>query len=334
MTSSSRHHSQYIYQASAYGLAGEIEHPVSQSVAAQASCTLGGAGRQTSRSSKNLDLPSFLCFDVAYTEVGGSFDECHDVHTSYAYSVIEGLNIADVITADRVVSRLTIYSLPHGDEQGEHSYDITGSCFENLRIAGHKIEIPDLVYRSNEQVFMAQCKAIGNFNDSFEDTECAEIDEVNLEEDNIPPWLLNALGELRGTTELSPTFHSRCREAMYAALPFNRLPNEAPKEPHIQITTEYSGMDDKKFLNADDDGSRECKSIAYSIHVPKFGIVRLAELLREPSAIRLKMLRVQICSSVAGNFDVADAEIAWAESHQKQADGLSGQEISHSINGP
>lgn len=317
MTRSS-HHCQYMYQASAYGLAGEIERPVRQSVPTQASTILVGSGGRTSQRVKNFNLIPFLSFHEAYTEVGGSYDECQNVHTSFAYSVIEGLNIADIVTADRVVSRMVI----HSPKEGEHSYDITGSYFENLRIAGHKVEI-DLIGQSNEQVFIAQCKHFedqhfSSLEEKIDEILEEKIDEIAIEEHDTPHWLLDALRELRGTAELSPSFHSRCQEAMYTALSIR-----APKELHIQEKkgVEYLDLFGEKSIN---DGSRKCKNRAYSIRVPKFGVVHLFELLVERSAVRLTMLRVQLASGATGNFNVADAEIVWAESHQKPADGLPG----------
>ena len=50
----------------------------------------------------------------------------------------EGLNVADMLTADHV-SRMAVYY--SADNKSEASYDITGSYFENLRIAGHKIDV-------------------------------------------------------------------------------------------------------------------------------------------------------------------------------------------------
>jgi len=63
----------------------------------------------------------------AYAEVGGSYDDCHGIHTTHAWSVLEGVNIADMLTADRVVSRMAVYY--RADDSGEASYDITGSYF-------------------------------------------------------------------------------------------------------------------------------------------------------------------------------------------------------------
>src|SRR5262249_21329240 len=77
----------------------------------------------------------------AHTEVGGSYDECHNIHTTYAYSSLEGVNVGDVLTADRVVSRLYIYAPGDPADQGELSFNITGSHFDNLIIAGDEVDV-------------------------------------------------------------------------------------------------------------------------------------------------------------------------------------------------
>src|ERR1051326_2582860 len=173
MSKCSRRHLQYFYNASAYGLAGEIERPMRHSIPMQAATTLAGSGGRGFQRIENFSAPPHVSFDAAYTEVGGSFDECHNQHTTFAYSVIEGLNIAGMITADRIVARMAIYSPeappdpekpPTGagslakpapqqaksgtteqttpPESQEHTFDITGSYFENLRIAGYVIDMP------------------------------------------------------------------------------------------------------------------------------------------------------------------------------------------------
>jgi hypothetical protein len=134
------HHCSHTYHASAFGVSGEILRPAQRSIAAQAATTLApGGGRGFSRID-NFQADGLLSFSAAYTEVGGSFDVCHELHTSYASSVIEDLNIADVVKADRVVSRIAVYSPLEGSDE-EPSFDITGSHFENLRICGHHIDV-------------------------------------------------------------------------------------------------------------------------------------------------------------------------------------------------
>src|SRR5215467_4253410 len=133
------HHSQYVYSASAYALAAEFERPKKHSLAPQASVVLAGHGGHGSNRIPGQKVDGLVSFKEAYSEVGGSYDDCHGIYTTHAWSVIEGVNVADMLTADRVVSRMAIYH--SADGKSEASYDITGSYFENLRIAGHPIEV-------------------------------------------------------------------------------------------------------------------------------------------------------------------------------------------------
>ena len=114
-------------------MSGELLRPAQRSIAAQAATTLAPGGGRGFQRIDNFQLDGILSFRAAYTEVGGSFDECHNIHTSYATSVIEGLNIADMVKADKVVSRVAVYSPIEGSDE-ESSFDITGSHFENLRV--------------------------------------------------------------------------------------------------------------------------------------------------------------------------------------------------------
>src|SRR5713226_2694973 len=135
----SRHHSQHMYHASAYSVAAEFERPKKHSLSPQASVVLAGHGGHGSNRASAYSVDGLISFKNAYSEVGGSFDDCHGIHTTHAWSVVEGLNVADMLTADRIVSRMAVY---HPTTDGsEASYDITGSYFENLRIAGHPIEV-------------------------------------------------------------------------------------------------------------------------------------------------------------------------------------------------
>ena len=134
-----RHHSQHMYQASAYSVSAEFERPKKHSMAPQASVVLAGHGGHGSNRASAYNADGLISFKNAYSEVGGSFDDCHDKHTTHAWSVVEGLNVADMLTADRVVARMAVYHDP--TDGSEATYDITGSYFENLRIAGHSVEL-------------------------------------------------------------------------------------------------------------------------------------------------------------------------------------------------
>src|SRR5262245_57574622 len=98
-------HSHHFYHASAFGLAGELLRPHRHSIPTQAATVLATGGGRGSQRVENFRFDGMISFDAAYVEVGGSYDPCHNRHTTYAHSVIEGLNIADMVKADRVVAR-------------------------------------------------------------------------------------------------------------------------------------------------------------------------------------------------------------------------------------
>lgn len=269
-------HSQYFYHASAYGLSAEIERPVRQSVPAQATSALGiGGGRGTSRVEKFCATP-FICFDAAYTEVGGSYDECHNIHTTYAYSVIEGLNIADMVTADRVVSRMLTYSPEVGDEEGEHSYDITGSYFQNLRIAGHLIDIKLSTHRFHDH------NTYSKFEKAYHGGEA----------DDLLPWGSQSDKQLSQLEKLEDQYHALSGIGKRAKQWKGRRPSKGGSywcsaAGHLDLQKQVDGT--------------ELQGFGGIILIPKFGVVHLAQMLVHKDQRRLTMFHVQMCSTSQGN---------------------------------
>lgn len=315
----SRSHSQHLYQASAYSVSAEFERPKKHSLAPQTSVVLASHGGHGSNRASAYNVDGLISFKNAYSEVGESFDDCHGIHTTHAWSVVEGLNVADILTADRIVSRMTVYHSP--TDGSEVSYDITGSYFENLRIAGNKVDTdPDVIWRSNDRVFAADFKTVAHTRQFYRNFagDDGEIGRIRDEEPDAPKWLTEAFGELRGISELSPTFHSRCRQAMDEVLRFNSRRNRFwNKDTLMQQPTDnecsYFNMACDNESSVFKAISDEAKNIAYSISVPDFGVIRLAEVLVQRSSVRLKMIQVQISTEIIGNLDVANAEITCIE---------------------
>jgi len=297
MSNCSRHHSQYFYHASAYGLAGEIERPSRHSIPTQAATVLGAGGGRGYQRVENFSFDGIISFKAAFAEVGGSFDECHNRHTSYACSVIEGLNILDVVTADRVVSRMAIYSpiypsreeraqgkkpkpnSEEGDETGEHSFDITGSHFQNLRVAGHliNVKLATHVFRKHN---------------TYSKIAKAPKDTVN--------WILGSKFSGLKKDELA-----RLEDTYHAIGGMG------------EIVQQWTGKEDRTdagrfiFSPANDlklsdhiAGDTELEGFGSFIFVPKFGVVRLPELVVTRHCRTLTMLRVQMCSTGTGGSDM------------------------------
>ncbi len=127
----------FLYHAEAVAAAGYLTLPVQEIMPAQASVALPILGGHASASAENFRHRNYLKFDRAESHVVGSYSEKDRAHGTLASTTIEGLNIMDVVTCDRIVARIT--TKHPGD--GDPAFIPLGSRFENLRIAGHRIEI-------------------------------------------------------------------------------------------------------------------------------------------------------------------------------------------------
>ncbi len=273
----SRHHSQYLYQASAYGFAGQIERPFHHIIPTQASTVLGTNGGRGQNRIDKFQLEGIISFESAFVEVGGSFDECHNRHTSFASATIEKLNILDMVTADRIVSRMAVYSPEEGDDKGEISFDITGSHFENLKIAGHKIEVKlatHVFHDHDTHSKAAQAHRAGKLDDWLVGSELGKLSASDLEE------LEGTYHALGGMSEVVRAWKLKGEKRAVEHLWFSPL-NHMKIEDHAGPNTELRGF-----------GSIIC--------VPKFGVVRLAELEVHKHCRSLTMLRVDMCSTGTG----------------------------------
>jgi hypothetical protein len=273
-------HSQFVYQASAYGLAAQFDRPVKHSISTQASTALAASGGRGYDRVSNFKFDGFVSFDEAYVEVGGSYDDENNIHTLYSSSVIEGLNVGDVLTADRVVSRMFVYAPADEDEKGETSWDITGSHFDNLRIAGHKVEV-----KLATQVFhdhdtygkVAKAHQSAKSDDWLLGSKLDKLDGGALKD------LENNYSALRGMSRLV----SECKTK-----------EGRPEDRGSYCFSPANGLDLKEQI-----GDTELQGFGSIICIPKFGVIRLAELVVHPHSRHLTMFRVQMCSSSSGSTD-------------------------------
>ena len=133
----------FLYHAWAHAFSAHFTRPINQMIEVQAGVSLPITGGHGHSRVEDFRFSSTASFKVGYSQVSGSekFIEAGNkercIHTTLAMSVVEGLNILDVITADRIVSRVAS-SWESGDEPESV---VIGSRFDNLRIAGHKIEV-------------------------------------------------------------------------------------------------------------------------------------------------------------------------------------------------
>ncbi len=128
----------YLYTAHGYGFGGRIDRPFQHVLDVHAGASLPTEGGYEVSRKENFRLNETISYTAAHTVVAGSRNEKDGSYTTLASSTIEGLNILDMVTADRIVARVASKQLITDDEP---TITPIGSHFENLRIAGCPIEV-------------------------------------------------------------------------------------------------------------------------------------------------------------------------------------------------
>lgn len=127
------------YNADATILSGHLRLPLVQKIEPQAHAHLKEEGGYLAERSENYRLESVISFRRAYTHVAGNRStKPGQGWTTISTTVIEGLNVLEIVTADRIVGQ-TITEHPLVGYVPSVSF--LGSRFENLRIAGHPVEL-------------------------------------------------------------------------------------------------------------------------------------------------------------------------------------------------
>jgi hypothetical protein len=127
------------YHAQAFALDGDLQLPLKSPVKPQAFVKVAETGGYLSERSVDYRLEGIFAFRHAYTQVAGHESLKPDGGwTTLATSVIEGFNVLEVVTADRIVSQIST----HYPQKG-YVPEVTflGTRFENLRIAGHPVRV-------------------------------------------------------------------------------------------------------------------------------------------------------------------------------------------------
>jgi CHAT domain len=272
-----------VYHANAVALGGNIIRPFEQILESQADSSLS-SGRG-SKHVKNFNFEGVLSFRHAYSEVDGSFDECHNVYTTYSHAVIEGLDVAGVVFADRIVSRLVVQS-QIGPDVSQHSFDLTGSRFENLRIAGHKVDVPLATYRFHQYDTYAKLER------AFQDGKAQDL----------LPWGILGDKQLKDLEKHEEEFAGI--NGLGTLVRHWRQQKNWLLEDGVLWCSAAAHLDLSKQL-----GQSELQSFGSIILIPKFGSISLAELQVQKQSRQLIMIRVRLSSPMDGNFQAGRTEV-------------------------
>ena len=128
------------YDAEAEALSGSLTLPLIQEVKPPTFVKLNERGGYLSQHAENYRLGGVSLFPLRLYAGGW---ESLDTKTGHGWNtlttaVIEGLNVLDIVTADRIVCQI---STDHPLVGYVPTVTFLGTRFENLRIAGHELKL-------------------------------------------------------------------------------------------------------------------------------------------------------------------------------------------------
>ena len=139
----------HMYHAEAYILRGEIEHPIQQPIQEYGRVILEQTRRESliTQSVGETNIEGLISFRRGHTRVAGThiqqkvdiFGQDHSGWATLSTAAIEGYNVEDIITADRVVAQI---STNHPATNGNvPQVSFIGTRFDNLRVGGYPVEL-------------------------------------------------------------------------------------------------------------------------------------------------------------------------------------------------
>ncbi len=297
----------HYFHAQAHALKGMLFLPFEQQIKQQAFVKLEGyladlseeerAQRNYfSQHAKNFRLEGIISYTAAHTQVAGHHSKKHPgASVTLATSVVEDLNVLNVVTADRVVAQVSTTHFP-----GVQTPTVTflGTHFENLRIARHRAE-PYL-----------KLDLVG---DQPAGKDALHVDQgsgfmkaVEAQYKHLKDRLQSLAGDDRKKMRLTDADGSLPREVSWVSnLNYGNIKTQAAAAresgnqwdgitcslvENVEIKDISVKASDGKSVQIPPPG----KSFGHVIHIPDFGNIFLAELTVNHNSFNLTMIRLDL----------------------------------------
>jgi hypothetical protein len=128
------------FHAEAHVLSGDLKRPIEQTIERHAPVALRDRrGGHLTRFTEDVSIEGLITFTKGHTRVSGARSLKNNGWITLSNSVIEGFNVFEIITADRVVSQV---STDHAYLNG-HVPRVTflGTQFVNLKVSGFPVTL-------------------------------------------------------------------------------------------------------------------------------------------------------------------------------------------------
>jgi hypothetical protein len=282
-------HTVFFYHADASPFGGHLTHPTERIIPAHASSSLPQAGGYASSRMGPIHHDEIVSCEAAYSTVSGAENTRKNGFTTLVTSVVEELNVLEIVKADRVVSRLTVEHPSEPTKANPNRYpkvSFVGSHFENLRIDGVPVNpVLKLDLLENLKNMEGVCK------DKLKADKDLVSEKALTEEDFL---IDEAIGQYKRMIdkECCPAW-IKTRYASVDSEEDRRKKGFVP----CSLVREFGQVN----------GTRPPNSFGHIIPVAGFGNVFLGEVLVAPHLFRLTMIRVELGCPVKGHLSFASA---------------------------
>lgn len=260
-------HRVFYYHADASPVGGYFTHPVEKIVPSHGSSSLAQAGGHASARIESYRLDSLVSIERAHSEIYGTINKKTGSWTTLVTSVVEGLNVFETVTADRVVATLAV---EHPQDGGHPKVSVVGSQFENLRIGG--VEVNPVLGKSLITPHVeGQFPASAAIDDEEFVAKAVGQSEKLAKGEGPLDWLKERYGWVQS--------------------------KDIRKEKGRVLCS----------LVDEVQGAKAGHSVGHVVHVPEFGNIFLAELVTDQHAFRLTMVRIEMGCPVRGHLSFATA---------------------------
>lgn len=128
------------YHAEAHVLSGHLQRPIDQKIEKQGGVDLKDRrGGHLTRFLERVSVEGLITYTRGLTRVSGSKSLKNNGWVTLATSIVEGLNVFEVITADRIVAQVSTEHPPVDGWVPQVTF--LGSQFNNLRVSGFPVTL-------------------------------------------------------------------------------------------------------------------------------------------------------------------------------------------------
>ena len=264
----------FYFHADANSLGGFIEEPFQKHIPAQASSTLPAVGGHVTSRTEAFTFEGVISCRAAHTRVSGRHVKENGSATVSVTSVLEGLNILEIVKAERVVAQITA---EYSGKGGFPRVSFAGSHFDRLTI-GHSDA--SLVVNAGLLGLPSGAKAIRvPITESvFHETgrqqaaKLVKSAKADADQDSVR-WLIDRYGWMESERK--------------------------PGKDGFLLCSLVDGVG----------GAVPGRSFGHVLEIPDFGRIFLGELLVSPSLFRISMIRAELGCTVHGGGNGSCAAI-------------------------